>query len=32
VQLRETFGAALDEPQARFELGLALRVRSESHE
>ncbi len=26
-QLREAFGAALDDPQARFELALALRVR-----
>lgn len=26
-QLRESFGAALDDPQARFELSLALRVR-----
>jgi hypothetical protein len=26
AQLRETFGSALDESQARFELGLALRV------
>jgi hypothetical protein len=32
AQLRETFGATLDEPQARFELGLALRVRAASHE
>ena len=26
-QLREVFGGALDDPQARFELALALRVR-----
>ena len=26
-QLREVFGSALDDPQARFELALALRVR-----
>jgi hypothetical protein len=32
AQLREAFGTALDEPQARFELGLALRVRADSHE
>ena len=27
-QLREAFGDALDDPDARFELALALRVRS----
>jgi hypothetical protein len=32
AQLRESFGPALDEPQARFELGLALRVHPESRE
>jgi DNA-binding PucR family transcriptional regulator len=27
-QLREAFGGALDDPDARFELALALRVRA----
>jgi hypothetical protein len=31
-QLRESFGAALDDPQARFELSLALRVRGTAGE